>query len=107
GKPREADETTPLYALAIGYLKMGQAAEGDNPSMFSYWLVADTYMEWLQTEDMLLGQQVDRPKAREEIEANLAKVTESDNYNAAAYAARGLNLAWLDRADEARTNLAQ
>ncbi|MCB1220716.1 MAG: peptidylprolyl isomerase [Planctomycetales bacterium] len=104
-RPQEADETTPLYALAIGYLKMGQAAEGDNPSMFSYWLVADTYMEWLETEDMVLGQQVDRPKAREEIEANLAKVTESDNYNAAAYAARGVNLAWLDNTDQARENL--
>ncbi len=102
----EADETTPLYALAIGYLKMGQKDEGDTPSMFSYWLVADTYMEWLETEDRIIGQQVDRSAARQEIEENLAQVTESDNYNAAAYAARGLNLAWLDRADEAREQLA-
>ena len=104
-KPREADETTPLYALAIGYLKLGNTTNEETPSMFSHWMVADTYLEWMETEDMLLGQQLDRSRAREEIEDNLGRVTEADDYNAAAFAARGLNLAWLDRADEARTNL--
>jgi hypothetical protein len=102
----EADKTTPLYALAIGYLKMGQTLEGENPSMFSYALIASTYQKWLEDEDTIIGQQLDRKLARQAIEDNLAQVIKSDNYNAAAYASRGLNLAWLDRADEAQEQLA-
>ncbi|MEZ5336621.1 MAG: peptidylprolyl isomerase [bacterium] len=104
-KPQEADASTPLYALAIGYLKLGNTTNDETPSMFSHWMVADTYFEWMDTEDMMLGQQLDRSAARAEIEDNLSRVTAADDYNAAAFAARGLNLAWLDRADEARTNL--
>ena len=102
----EADRTTALYALAIGYLKMGQTLEGESPSMFSYSLIASTYKDWIDNEDTMIGQQLDRSVARQLIEDNLAQVVKSDNYNAAAYAARGLNLAWLDRPEEAREQLA-
>lgn len=101
----EADITTPLYALCIGYLKMGQTLEGENPSMFSYALIASTYQKWIDDEDTIIGQQLDRAVARQAIEDNLAQVIKSDNYNAPAYASRGLNLAWLDRQDEAKEQL--
>ena len=48
---------------------------------------------------------MDRQKARDEAEKYLARATERNEYSALTYAYRGLNLAWLDRKDDAKAQL--
>ncbi|MCC7479330.1 peptidylprolyl isomerase [bacterium] len=96
---------TPVYALAIGLLEMAAQSEGATSSSLPHYLIAKTYNEWLEDEEMLKLQPIEREKARELMETALAQVVEKDNYNADAYAMRGLNLAWQDKKEESYKQL--
>ncbi len=98
---------TPIYALAIGLLETAAQNEGATATALPHYLVAKTYSDWLEDEEMLKLQPIEREKAREAIEKELASVVEKDNYNADAFAMRGLNLAWMDKKDEAYKQLEQ
>jgi hypothetical protein len=59
-------------------------------------------MDWLGDTERLKKQPINREKAREAIELHLKATVESQDYNAMAYAMRGLNLAWLKDQDESK-----
>lgn len=96
----------PLYPLAIGLFKMAIQDDEEAVGYFPYYMIADTYIKWLDDEDTKSEQPVDRAAAREEIEANLERAAASNDYSYMLHAQRGLNLAWLERKEEALASLA-
>jgi hypothetical protein len=104
----EAEVKTPIYALGIGLLKNAiQNAGAGDTDHFPYYMIAKTYIDWLDDETNLPSQPVERDAARAEIEEKLARVVEMDNYSAVAFAYRGLNLARMDKKPEALEQLAK
>ena len=100
------DAAKPAYALAIGLLTAALTSQGEEViGSFPYMVVADTYMRWLDDETTGTDQPVDRTKAREEAEKFFARAAERDEYSAKLHASRGLNLAWLERPEEAKASL--
>jgi parvulin-like peptidyl-prolyl isomerase len=111
--PREIDvprppesEPIPLYALAIGLLREALNERGSEAGYMPYFLIAKVYMDWLDDAQQLPRQEIDRDKARQEIEDAMAQVVKRNEYSGLAHALRGLNLAWLKRNDEAAKELA-
>jgi tetratricopeptide (TPR) repeat protein len=104
----EEDEAQfyPLYPLAIGLFKMVIQDNEEAVGYFPYYMIADTYIKWLNDEDTRVKQPLERSAAREEIETNLARAAESNDYSYMLHAQRGLNLAWLERKEEALASLA-
>jgi tetratricopeptide (TPR) repeat protein len=107
GFPEEEviEQPEPVYALAIGLFKVGLQTDENQGATINNYLIGKTYLDWLDNKDVTADQPLDRQQAREEAEENLARATDTYNYNPTVYAIRGLNLAWLDRADEAGEQL--
>jgi hypothetical protein len=97
----------PIYALAVGLLEVALEGDKAGDDAFGQSIIAKVYLDWLDNEATLKQQPLDRDKAREEIETRLARALEKDDYNATLYADRGLNLAWLNKPDEAKAALEQ
>jgi parvulin-like peptidyl-prolyl isomerase len=95
GKP------VPLYSLTVGLLNDGLQRAGANAGALPYFLLAKTYSDWLGDDEQLKKQAIDRDKARQKIAEYLAQVVDMLDYNASAYAYQGLNLAWMQKKDEA------
>jgi len=103
----EARDTTPIYALAAGLLqKARQDKNAEQGDSWPYFVEARVYLDWIKDEQNLAKQPLDTKKARANIEELLAQVVKGDNYNASAHAQRGLNLARLDKKQEAEAELA-
>jgi len=102
----EEDQFYPLYPLAIGLFKMAIQDNEEAVGYLPYYLIADIYIKWLNDEDTRVKQPLERAAAREEIETNLARAAESNDYSHMLHAQRGLNLAWLERKEEAIASLA-
>jgi len=103
-RPPES-EPIPLYALAIGLLREALNERGSEAGPMSYFLIAKVYMDWLDDAQELPRQEIDRDKARQEVETALAEVVKRDEYSGLGHAMRGLNLAWLKKNDEAAKEL--
>jgi len=105
--PVEEDEIVddPIYALAIGFMKDWLYKQGEDGSIIANYLIAKTYLDWLDDELQASAQPVDRTAAREEAEENFARAVERFNYSPQVYANRGLNLAWLDNKELASEQL--
>lgn len=96
-----ADPTVPLYALAIALLTKGLADDNGEGGRFAHYMIARLYMDWLADTARLKDQPIDRDKARQSMEDHLKAAAESDNYNAQVHAIRALNLAWLEKKEDA------
>lgn len=103
--PEEPEAPVAIYALGIGLLKLAVQEQDSRAGYLPYYMMAKTYLDWLDDEDAYVAQPLDRPVAREEIEENFYMVAERFEYSPLVHAYRGLNLAWLDRGDEARESL--
>ncbi len=103
----KADGTTPMpiYALGIGLFKLALQNDKQSDASFLHYMLAKTYLDWLKDEDVYATQPMDRARARQEIEQSLALVVKSFEYSPLVHANRGLNLAWLEQPDQARTEL--
>jgi hypothetical protein len=105
-QPPAGDETpVSIYALGIGLLKLAVQEQETGVGYLPYYMMAKTYLDWLDDEDAYEAQPLDRPVAREEIEEDFAMVAERFEYSPLVHAYRGLNLAWLERETEARESL--
>ncbi|MCH7471792.1 peptidylprolyl isomerase [bacterium] len=104
--PVDDGEAVPIYALAIGLFTIGLQGESAQAGYFPYYIVAKTYLDWLDDDEQIRAQPLERDAARERIEENLARSLKSNDYSAITHAYRGLNLAWLDdRQEEAYESL--
>jgi len=102
----EADPSAPIYALGIALLEKGiKDSNSQGDTSFAHYIIAKTYMDWLGDDERLKKQPINRDKAREAIELHLKATVESQDYNAMAFALRGLNLAWLEKKTEAYESL--
>lgn len=102
----EADKPpVPLYALAVGLLLKGLQDQGEQAGYEPYYLIAKTYADWLQDEEQLKQQPVDREKALAKIDEYITRVAKSLDYNGAVFALQGLNQAWMKKPEEARITL--
>jgi len=99
------EEHIPIYALAIGMFKLAIQDQVDKVGPFPYYMIGRIYTDWLADEDHQEQQPIDREKARQEAEDNYARAAEGMDYNYVLHAERGLNLAWLERKDEALASL--
>lgn len=99
--PKAEEAPIPLYALGIGLLTKSMQDKGEQAGAVSYYMISKTYVDWLQDEKELKRQPIDRDKARLEIEKDMNEAIKSLDYNASAYALQGLNLAWLQKKEEA------
>jgi parvulin-like peptidyl-prolyl isomerase len=106
-KKADANPGAPCYAVAVALLKVALEDSGKDQrrGAFGEEIVAVIYLDWLNNEAEVKNQPVDRDKARQEVETLLAKAIVSDNYNGELLAARGTNLAWLDKPKEADEQL--
>ncbi len=104
-KPEENKPPVPLYALAIGLLLKGLQDRGENAGYEPYYLIAKTYVDWLQDEEQLKLQPVNREQALLKIDECITRVVKSLEYNGAVFALQGLNLAWMNKPEEARKAL--
>ena len=77
----------------------------DNVGWFPYYMTGRVYLDWLNDTDRHDSQPIDREQASKEIETNLARAAEGREYSYLLHAARGLNLAWLERREEALASL--
>lgn len=102
---KKPDKPVPVYALAIGLFKVGIQTDDKQGATVNNYLIGKTDLDWLDNKDQAEEQPLDRQKAREEAEDNLARAVDTYNYNPLVYAYRGLNLAWLDKKDEAKEQL--
>lgn len=100
-----ADASVPMYALAIALLTKGLADDNGAGANFAHYMIAKTYMDWMNDSARLKDQPIDREKARLAMEDHLKAAAESDNYNALVHAYRGLNLAWLEKKEDAIKSL--
>lgn len=101
----EEEEPTPLYPLAIGLFKLAIQDQVEKVGPFPYYMIGQVYMDWLADEDSQEQQPLDREQARLEAEDNFARASEGMDYSYFLHAERGLNLAWLERPDEALASL--
>jgi parvulin-like peptidyl-prolyl isomerase len=99
------EEHIPIYALAIGMFKLAIQDQVDKVGPFPYYMIGRIYTDWLADEDHQEQQPIDREKARQEVEDNYGRAAEGMDYNYVLHAERGLNLAWLERKDEALASL--
>jgi parvulin-like peptidyl-prolyl isomerase len=106
GAEPSEDEFFPIYALAVGLFKLAIQENEEPAGYFPYYIIAKTYLDWLGDEEERKRQAIDRATAREEVETNLARAAERYEYSCTLHAERGLNLAWLDRDEEALASLA-
>jgi hypothetical protein len=109
GGVNEEDKVyTPIYALAVGLIEKAiQDSDGGTGSDWPYFLQAKIYFDWMQDEAEASKQPLDTKAARPQIEELLARVVKSSNYNATAYAMRGVNLARLEQTKQAEEALTQ
>jgi hypothetical protein len=97
--------------VTIALLKLAQensgGATGNQQSspVFGQEIIASVYLDWLDNEAEVKSQPLDRDKARNEVETLLASALKSDNYNGELLAQRGMNLAWLNKPQEADDSL--
>jgi hypothetical protein len=103
--PELANPSAPIYALGVGLLELALEGEDVQGSGFGEAVVATVYLKWLKEENDLKTQPVDRDKARAEVETRFEHAVKIDNYNAKLYADRALNLAWLNKPDQAKEQL--
>ncbi|GEM_PF-2413389 len=101
----EPEVITPIYALAVGLFQLAIQQDEDNVGWFPYYMTGRVYLDWLDDTDRHDKQPIDRELARQEIETSLARAAEGREYSYLLHAARGLNLAWLERSDEALASL--
>lgn len=101
----EPEEIIPIYAMAIGLFQLAIQQDEDQVGWFPYYMTARTYMDWLDDTDHQDRQPVDRDAARPEIETSFERAAQGREYSYQLHAARGLNLAWLERPDEALESL--
>jgi parvulin-like peptidyl-prolyl isomerase len=99
------DAKIPMYAVSIALLTKGLADGNGAGGSFAHFMIAKIYMDWMDDVERLKTQPIDREKARQSIEDHLKAAAESDNYNAGVHAVRGLNLARMDKKDEADKSL--
>lgn len=101
----ENEQPTPIYALAIGLFKLAIQDDEDKVGPFPYYMIGRTYTDWLADDKSEEQQPLDRDQARQEIEDNFARAAEGMDYAYYLHAERGLNLAWLQRKDDALASL--
>jgi len=106
----EAEETTerepvPIYALVVGLCKLAIQETDEVVGDFPYYIIGKVYMDWIDDEDEQERQPIDRELARQEIEDNLSRAAERNEYSFMLHAYRGLNQAWVDEEEPALESL--
>jgi hypothetical protein len=103
--PKAEEQPVPLYALAIGLLTKSLQDRGEQAGPGPYYMISKAYVNWLQDDKELKRQPINRDKARQDIAKMMDQAIKSLDYNSSAYALQGLNLAWLQKKDEAHKAL--
>ncbi|MBN2082693.1 SurA N-terminal domain-containing protein [bacterium] len=98
-------EPVPIYALVIGLCKLAIQENDDVVGDFPYYIIGKVYMDWIDDEDEQERQPINRELARQEIEDNLSRAAERNEYSFMLHAYRGLNQAWLGQEEPALESL--